>query len=151
MPYYLLRYPIHSNDVINNSHDIMAPAAFKKHVRELLYFKQSVQVQASPLNWNRSPYKTGRKKKENWGGWEKKKEKCEHYILWPNGTRDSICQIMQAELEWRGTSVLLTWKIVSDQQMTNYWQNNRITLRGLFSQCWSFIFYRAGASKSHFD
>lgn len=25
----------------------MAPAAFKKHLRELLYFKPSVQVQAS--------------------------------------------------------------------------------------------------------
>lgn len=30
------------------AHDIMAPAAFKKHLRELLYFKSSVQVQGSP-------------------------------------------------------------------------------------------------------
>lgn len=47
MGYYSLRDPIHNNDVINNGHDIMAPAAFKKHLRELLYFKSSVQVQAS--------------------------------------------------------------------------------------------------------
>lgn len=47
MGYYSLRYPIHNNDVINNGHEIMAPAAFKKHLRELLYFKSSVQVQAS--------------------------------------------------------------------------------------------------------
>ena len=47
MGYYSLRGPIHSNDVINNGCDIMTPAAFKKHLRELLYFKPSVQVQAS--------------------------------------------------------------------------------------------------------
>ena len=47
MGYYSPRDPIHNNDVINNGHHIMAPAAFKKHLRELLYFKPSVQVQAS--------------------------------------------------------------------------------------------------------
>ena len=47
MGYYSLRDPIHYNDVINNGHDITALAAFKKHLRELLYFKSSVQVQAS--------------------------------------------------------------------------------------------------------
>lgn len=47
MGYYSLRDPIHNNDVINNGHDIVAPAAFKKHLRELLYFKPSVQVQTS--------------------------------------------------------------------------------------------------------
>lgn len=47
MGYYSLRDPLHSNDVINNGHYITAPAAFKKHLRELLYFKPSVQVRAS--------------------------------------------------------------------------------------------------------
>lgn len=47
MGYYSLRDLIHSNDVINNGHDIMALAAFKKHLRELLYLKSSAQAQAS--------------------------------------------------------------------------------------------------------
>lgn len=46
MGYYSLRDPIHNNDVINNGHHIVAPAAFKKHLREVLYLKPSVQVQA---------------------------------------------------------------------------------------------------------
>ncbi len=46
MCYYSLRDAIYNNDVINNDRDITAPAALKKHLRELLYFKPSVQVPA---------------------------------------------------------------------------------------------------------
>lgn len=63
MPYYSLRYTIHSNDVINNGHDIIAPAAFKKHLRELLYFKPSVQVQSSTTQPEQESLKDWKKEK----------------------------------------------------------------------------------------
>lgn len=71
MPYYSLRYPIHSNDVINNGHDIMAPAAFKKHLRELLYFKPSVQVQASTTQLELESLKDCKKEKRRIEGAER--------------------------------------------------------------------------------
>lgn len=37
MGYYSWRDPIHNNDIINNGHDTIAPAAFKKHLMELLF------------------------------------------------------------------------------------------------------------------
>lgn len=37
MGYYSRLDPIHNNDIINNGHDTTAPAAFKKHLMELLF------------------------------------------------------------------------------------------------------------------
>ncbi len=37
MGYYSRQDPIHNNDIINNGHDTTAPAAFKKHLMELLF------------------------------------------------------------------------------------------------------------------
>lgn len=52
-------------------------------------------------------------------------------VLLPNGTQESIYQIMWAELDWGGTSILRMY--VSDQQSTNisHLTNNRNEKRGL--------------------
>ena len=79
MGYYSLRDPIHNNDVINNGHDIAALAAFKKHLRELLFFffKSSVQLQALATHLEkRTVLKKIVGKTERIKGGEREKEKC---------------------------------------------------------------------------
>lgn len=56
MGYNSLRDPIHNNNVINNGHDIMAPAAFKKLLREILYFKSSVQASTNSTEQKRTEF-----------------------------------------------------------------------------------------------
>lgn len=71
MGYYSRQDPIHNNDIINNGHDTTAPAAFKKHLMELLfgiitprpvpsYSAGNAQAKKS-LRWRK-----GERKKEKW-------------------------------------------------------------------------------------
>lgn len=57
MGYYSLRDLIHNNDVINNGRDITLSAAFKKHLRESLYFKSLVRAQASATQLEKKDFK----------------------------------------------------------------------------------------------
>ena len=56
-----------------------------------------------------------------------RKKNVAHYVsgsLLPTGSHESICQIMQAELDRDGPSVPLTGKAVSDWQTHNVSQNS---------------------------
>lgn len=97
------------------------PRLLKKHLKELLYFKLSVQVQASASQLEIKRTKSlkhweGGKKEKVKGAERWRKKNVAHYVLFPNGGHDSICRIMKAELDWGNPSVLLACKTVSDQR-----------------------------------
>lgn len=73
MGYYSWRDPIHNNDIINNGHDTTAPAAFKKHLMELLFGI----ISPSPV----PSYSAGKKQAEESLAEKERRRKMEHIIF----------------------------------------------------------------------
>lgn len=100
MGYYSRQDPIHNNDIINNGHDTTAPAAFKKHLMELLFGIITPRPVPSYSAGNVRAKKSlcvGERERES-----ERKKNGEHYIsrsLLPTASHESICQIMRAERE----------------------------------------------------
>lgn len=125
------RDPIHCNDVINNGCGVAAPAAFKKTSKGITLFytiSPSSDLSQSAGNKKDRVFKgLGGKKGKKWRKKERRRKKnVAHYVLFPNGGHDSICQIMKAELDRGDVSVQLACKMVSDQQRTH----KRVTQQG---------------------